>query len=149
MKKFRIIISVLIVLILFFGATGCNTNSGSDDAYVFTGEHFVEGTIHKVNITENKNREFIANQKTDYVMILPDDGQFVLKAASLIIQNVKRATNANLPMTMYEEGMETSWSENDKLIVLNVKPIFSKAGLTMPSENLGDSGYYIKNVGNK
>ena len=146
MKKQKIL-SILLACGLLFGtvATSCAPN---DDGYVLPEEHTVEGTLHKIYTKENPQREFVSKQKTEYTIVQWQDNQAASKAASLIVQNVKRATGATLAVRAYADGMENAWSQDDKLIVLNVKPLFEKAGLTMPNEKFGDSGYYIKTVGN-
>lgn len=144
MKKQKIL-SIFLAFGFLFGTVACTPN---DDAYVPPVEPTVEGTLHKVYTKENAQREFVSKQKTEYTIVQQANNQAAAKAASLIVQNVKRATGATLSTQNYTDGMENTWSQNDKVIVLNVKPLFEKAGLSMPADDLGDSGYYIKTVGN-
>ena len=147
MKKNKII-SVFIALMLIFTTSACSNNNTGEKYYDFSDENFVTGTLHKVDVKENLERQFVVNKQTDYVIVLSDESSYAERAAGLIIQNVKRATGAHLSTRVYYDGMENSWNDDSKFIVLNSKPLFNKANLTMPEEELGESGYFIKTVGN-
>ena len=111
-------------------------------------EHAAANTLHKVNITENASRAFVVNKKSDYVIIADNNGDKMTKAVDLIVKNISSATGATLKTEVYSEGRENEWKSDDKVIVFDNDEIFEKAGLTMPEDNLGNGGYYIKTVGN-
>ena len=105
-------------------------------------------TLHKSNVAENAARTFVSGSKSDYVIIKDNDGAKMTAAVKFILDNVYKATGVTLKTETYSSGRENGWTSNDKLIVFDNDAFFNKAGLTMPDENLGQGGYYIKTVGN-
>lgn len=153
MKHCRRIFSLLSCILALTIVTGSSCK-GKQDEPVITDvaqdkeEHLVSNTLHKVNVTENSSRVFVKNRKSDYVIIADNDGEKMKKAVDLIVKNVNSAAGAALNSEVYSVGRENGWTSNDKLIVFDNDAFFAKAGLTMPDENLGKGGYYMKTVGN-
>lgn len=111
-------------------------------------EHKQSGTLHKKNVKENSSRKFVESAKTDYVILTDTDSSYARKAASFIASNVKSATGAVIKTEKLTDETLNGWNSQKKYIVLNCKGLFAKAGLKMPSDNLGESGYYMKTEGN-
>lgn len=149
MKK-RKFLAIALAGLLMFSLAACSgeddpenvkspdaQNAVSDDA-----AHYVEGTLHKVNVTES-SRPFVVNKMTQYKIIAAADTD-ISKAANYISGQVSMATGVNLPI----EIGSAVWSSTAKYIVIGVDSMFHAAGLTMPSDNIGTTGYYIKTAGN-
>ena len=153
-KILSVLITLLcVVMVLTSVACGKKNNNGNPDnpsggAVGSKEEHLATNTLHKINVTENSSRTFVVNKKTDYVIISDGNGVKTSKAVEFIIKNVALATGATLKSEVYAEGRENAWTKESKLIVLNNKALFDKAGLTMPEDDLGNGGYYITTVGN-
>lgn len=156
-KKFKSIVGMLLCVAMIPAAMiSCGGNNGGNESASDSvseiiddkAEHVATNTLHKVNITENASRAFVTNKKSDYVIIADNNGEKMTKAVDLIVKNVNSATGATLKTEIYSEGRENEWKSDDKVIVFDNDEIFEKAGLTMPKDNLGNGGYYIKTVGN-
>ncbi len=104
--------------------------------------------LHKASVTDNADRTFVYNKKSEYVIIADNNGDAMTKAVKLITDNVYKATGVTLTKEVYATGRESDWTANDKLIIFDNAEFFAKAGLTMPNEDLGNCGYYVKTVGN-
>lgn len=160
-KKFKSIIGMMMCAAMITasavacGGKGDESGGGSEsvpssssEVIYDKGEHLAQNTLHKVNITENSQRAFVTNKKTDYTIIFDNNGEKLSKAVDLIVKNVNSATGATLKTEIYTEGRENEWKSDDKVIVFDNDEIFKKAGLTMPADDIGNGGYYIKTVGN-
>ena len=108
-------------------------------------EHFqYANTLHKVNVKES-DRAFVVNNKSEYKVLVPfDNDPTIMTAANFLVKYLAQATGYVLPI---EANESYTWSENAKWIVLGRTELFKEAGLTMPADELGVSGYYIKSVG--
>lgn len=108
-------------------------------------QHFQKNTLHKVNVTET-NKPFVVKGKSEYKVIIPEDAHGeIVKAANYFTKYVKLATGCQLEI---ESNTDYSWNENEKWIVFGRNDLFTEAGLSMPEDDIGISGYYIKTVGN-
>lgn len=150
MKKF---LACCLSAITLFSFVGCSKSSGDggnatpQSPVTETLEHFVtSGTLHKVSIQET-NKPFIVNGVSDY-QILVGESDWIRKAGNYLNEHLKNATGASLPVVGASNVANENWSENAKYIVFGYDAWFTQAGLTMPNEDLGSSGYYIKTVGN-
>ena len=143
MKKF---LAIILSLICIFSLVACKKNkkpSGAGDGGASAdGTHYVEGTLHKVSVTDS-NRPFIVNGQTEY-KIVADDDMRAQKAARFMKSQLLAATGVSLDIVTQSS---VSWSSEAKYIVLGCKDLFEAASLTMPQDDLGSSGYYIKNAG--
>ena len=107
--------------------------------------HYVEGGLHKVNVSET-NRPFIVDGKTDYKIIVGTDTQEVWDAANFLGKYVLKGTGVKIPVETYKQDI--TYNANSKYIVIACPELFDAAGLTMPTDNIGQAGYYIKSAGN-
>ena len=107
-------------------------------------EEHLQNNLHKITITE-VNRPFVVNGQSDYKVLVPNKASTeILTAANYFVKYVKMATGYELPI---ESALSYSWDAKEKWIVIGRDDLFKKAGLSMPSEDLGISGYYIKSAG--
>lgn len=160
MKRKRIISTILAGLMLFC-FVGCQDKGGSSNKPTNDGTNnntttitkpvgtlpdrdnvYIEGMLHKVNVTPS-NRVFTENKKTEYKFVLGDRTGAILTAASFILSHVREATGATIEYA--EAG--TMWSTSAKYIVLGDKAMYEAAGLTVPNDDIGPVGYYIKSAG--
>lgn len=152
MKKRLGIIALLIALVMAF--TGCSGGNKPDDGNNNDGNntdspaqelasesHLSSKGLHKISVTANANRKFIENGKTDYTIVYAD-GDHGKRAAEFLVKQAFAASGAYInaiPASEYEKAYESG----DKLIVIGVKSLFDAAGLTMPSDEIGVTGYYL------
>lgn len=150
------IITVLLMVIICFSFVACNDQGDKDnggDKLVdntvaknptsLTDEHLVEGTLHKVNVTFG-TRKLVEKGVSEYTFILGNginDG----KAVGYINQHIRACSGATIDVERYSEELE--YSADSKYIVFDCPELFQKAGLTMPEDDLGQTGYYIKSLG--
>ncbi len=106
-------------------------------------EHYQSKTLHKVSVTES-DRPFVQNGKSDYVILYEEGQMKAREAAALISKQVAAATGCNIPV---DSTADVEWSETAKYVVLGREELFAAAGLQMPKDDLGTSGYYIKTCG--
>ena len=153
MKKRNIAISLLLAACTF--ACACTDKKGgiSDSAEVTGGvikefegsPHYVEGTLHKVNVNDNAPvSDFVVNGQTEYKMVVKDSSHG--KAAGMITQRVFQATGAQMPTL--EVADVTDADENSRYIFMGCMDLFEEMGGVMPSyEELGVAGYQVVTVG--
>lgn len=108
-------------------------------------QHLVTNGLHKVSVTET-DRVFTSSGKTEYQIVLDGTDSNAVKAAAFLQQHIRAATGAMA--SLIREPDEVTWSNDAKYIVVNVPELFAQAGLSMPEDDLGQTGYYIKNAGN-
>ena len=108
-------------------------------------QHLVTNGLHKVSVTET-DRVFTSSGKTEYQIVLDGTDSNAVKAAAFLQQHIRAATGATA--SLIREPDEVTWSNDAKYIVVNVPELFAQAGLSMPEDDLGQTGYYIKNAGN-
>ena len=149
----RIISIVLSFLCALTVMTACdNTNNGLQNSNQTTPknpvletvtEHKVEGTLHKVSVTPTE-KAFVVSGTSEYKIVVPQNAdKKLIKASEFLSKYIGKATECYLPVIN-----ATEWNENDKYIVIGDDNLFTEAGLTMPSDDIGPSGYYIKSKGN-
>ncbi len=158
--KLKRILPLLLVAAMMCGLIGCN--DPDTDATDATGtleapkpvdtvtepaESFVEGTLHKVTVTES-DRPFVtateSGPATEYAIVV-GESELDLEAANFIAKHIAAATGATIEI---RSAKDTEYSVNDKYIYLNCPTQFAAAGLSMPAEDVGQRGYYIKSVAN-
>ena len=111
-------------------------------------EHLSTKSIenHKYVYVTETNNPFIVNGRSDYKIVIPNNASEDLTyAVSFFNSYLRNGTNVSLEIV---NESDVNWSESKKYIVMESDSLFAQAGLTMPSFDLGDSGYYIKTVGN-
>lgn len=145
-----IVCTALAGLMCLAAAAGCapaGTTGNTDPIGIVTEpeEHMTTMGLHQINVGETQI-DFAKDEKTDYTIVTPAQADsFLNEAAVLLIQHVASATGAQLPV---ETDAELTWSQDKKWIVLGSEKLFAGAGLTMPEEDVGTTGYYIRTVGN-
>ncbi len=110
-----------------------------------------EGTLHQISIQENTLRSFIkksdGESQSEYQVIYEDSNSDIATAASYFSAQIAGASGFSLPLTKRSE-FEGSVKKSSKCIVIGCFDLFYEAGLSMPEEKLGISGYYIVSYGN-
>ena len=150
--KGKKIISVMLAGLMLFSAVGCNDSNTNKDETNTTkpvgtvqdrDNVYVEGMLHKVNVTPS-NKVFAENKKSEYKFVLGNESNAIITASNFIFTHVREATGVSLD---YAEAGVT-WSASAKYIVLGDSEMYKAAGLTVPTDDLGPVGYYIKTAGN-
>ena len=155
--KIKKIISTVLASLILFSFVGCEDPIESSTPQIDSGSNvtkpvgtvgdrdnvYVEGMLHKVNVTHS-NRVFTENKKTEYKLVLGDNSNAIVTASSFIFAHVREATGASLG---YAEENAT-WSTSAKYIVLGNKAMYEAAGLTVPADDIGAVGYYVRTAGN-
>lgn len=154
MKKPIKIIAVLLCACLSFSLVACG---GGGDNATDAGTPKPTGTVtqteelkgkeglHKITVTPTDNVFVRADGSTDYTVLYPKDCHARVPAiAATFARNIGLATDASVP---FKQESDESWSEDAKYVVIGDCDLFAAAGLTMPEENLGQTGVYIKTVG--
>lgn len=142
MNRRRLCAGLLAAILSLSGCSGTNGggNAGPVKPVNVTETHYVTDTLHKVTVTET-DRPFVVDATSEYKIIAGQDEQ-TQKAAFYLASYIEKATGYMLEMATPEE-----YSADGKYIVMNVPELFTAAGLTMPEDDLGVMGYYIKSVG--
>lgn len=141
MNKKRLCAGILAAVLAMSGCSGkSNGKTEAVNPIDVTETHKLENTLHKVTVKEGK-RAFVTEGKSDYKIIAGNDEQ-TQKAAYYLASYVEKATGCELQFAETKD-----YKADGKFIVLNVPEIFEAAGLTMPEDDLGVQGYYIKTVG--
>ena len=109
------------------------------------GRHYIEGGLHKVSVTPS-SRAFVVNGSTDYEIIIGSRAAQLVEAVDFLTRHIQKATGANIAARYYDEGV--TYSADSKYIAIGCNELFESAGLSMPSDNIGQTGYYIKSAGN-
>ena len=127
--------------------SGCS-NKASDITPIETvndteNHNTVEG-LHKVSVIES-NREFIADHTTEYKILVDESEEEAVAAASFISRRLLEATGVRVAIEYYTAGKRIG--AGDKYIVIGCPDLFKAAGLTMPTDDIGQTGYYIKSSG--
>lgn len=120
------------------GGGNTNTSQIDDDA------HYATDVLHKVNVRES-DMPFVTDGETDYSIVSVSDSR-AQQAATFIANHLYNATEARISV---EDADSVSAGDlySGKYIVLGDEDLFAAAGLTMPQEDLGYTGYYIKTLG--
>lgn len=110
--------------------------------------HTVEGTLHKVNVTE-RNVPFVVNGNTDYKIYVdvsnPKFSSAINRSATFVGEQIFAATGGWLSI---ETELPADFSAQTRAIVYGFQDEYSAMGLTVPTEDIASSGYYIKTKGN-
>ncbi len=144
-KKFlSIALACVTSLTMFASCTlGTESEAVAKNPVSVDADNYQSKTLHKVKVTPS-SRAFVKNGTSEYVILYEDGQMKAREAAALISKQVAAATGCNIPV---ESTAEIAWSENSKYIVLGREELFEAAGLTMPEDDLGTAGYYIKTCG--
>lgn len=149
MKTKKIVSALLAGAVCLVGAAGCaptQTSGGTAPVGIVTEseEHMTAKGLHEINVGET-DIDFIVNGKTDYTVITPEQtDSFLNEAASLLVRHVSAATGAALAQ---QSDADAVWSQDRQWIVLGSEKLFAAAGLSMPEQDVGTTGYYIVTAG--
>lgn len=105
--------------------------------------HYATNTLHRVSVTPS-SRPFVQNKETAYTLVI-GEGSENTKAAAMILEQIRLCSGAGLGVI--RNAADAAYTPDSKLIVLDCPDLFRAAGLTMPEDDLGRTGYYIKSVG--
>ncbi len=134
------VLSWLLIAAMLAAFTGC-TDETANGGYEEVPEMPEEGiTLEKtgVNIVENGSSE--------YVVVLPENADTPTQfAATELVEFIRLATGVTLT-TVSDAGL--GFDESKKYISLAETALLEQAGITVTKEELGESGYIIKTVGN-
>ena len=151
MKKIRKILPIILAgLLLLCSCKPNETPQQVDNTPINpqtpSAEHMqTKNTLHKVSVKET-NKPFVVNGESDYKIIVPANMETTaVTAANYFAKYVKLATGCQLPI---ESEESYTWGTNETWIVFGRSDLFAAAGLSMPADDIGISGYYIKTVGN-
>ena len=100
----------------------------------------VKNALHKISVTDS-DRPLVTNGTTEYRIISGTDSKTV-EAVNYLIKYFQKGTGVSLKTATVDE-----YTKNGKFIVFNVPELFDVAGLTMPEDEIGSAGYYIKTEG--
>lgn len=111
-------------------------------------------TLHKVNVTPN-SREFVRNAgtndaSTEYAIVYTndvDEAWYANRGAQWLAKYLKQASGASFTVEPFNAAKHVV-TASSKFILYGCTEQFKNAGLTMPADKLGPSGYYIKSYGN-
>ena len=157
MKKKTKIIAIVLAAVLAatgigFGVCGCSDSNGRgsegeklpvpSQTVTQGDDHKITNGLHKINVTPT-DRDYIVDGATEYKYVLPENATAKEQnAARLLVKWTESSSGARLT-----ENDTPMWSETAKLIVLNNEVLFGAAGLSMPSDDIGATGYYITTKG--
>ena len=146
MKLLKKITAGFLCVLTVFSCAGCKKKEETvttDDNVI----HYVEGTLHKVDVTES-DMPFVVDGQTEYKVYVdlsnPSLSGAINKSASFVCEQVLSATGAELPILTEEPSDLTKQS---KAIVYGFREEMDGFGLSMPADDIGNSGYYIKTMG--
>ena len=126
-------------------SVGESSNKPSGPISVVTpAEVHLQNNLHKVTVTET-NKPFVVNGESDYIVVIPEDASAELvKAVNYFVKYIEKATGCELPV---REVSGLSYNSASKWIAVGCTDKFKNAGLQMPSDDIGNKGYYIKTTG--
>lgn len=135
MKK---IISLFIsVLLIFFGAFGCNCGNTTDSDK--PNKDPIENVV-------NTDIVFAENGRSEYVIVIPQDADDCIKySAELLKDYVLKSTGASLPVQT-DEGR--TFSESEKVISLGNTLLKKSAGISVTKDEVNIDGYKMTRKGN-
>ena len=156
MKKISKILSLALCILLLFSSLACNkgnqTNGEKGDnktkpQYTITepNEHLQTNTLHKVKVV-NTEKEFVVNGNSEYKIIIPKGASnHLIEATDFFVKYIGKATEYFIKI---ETDEDKGWSQTDKYIVFGSEKMFEQANFQMPADDIGQTGYYIKTIGN-
>lgn len=139
----KVICAFLAIIWCLLGGLNNYQFTASAEANYETAVNYSTNGLHKVNIGTT-GKDFVVKGKTDYQFVTSDDGPCG-EACAFINKHIATATGVALPISIEEN---VAWTSESKYIVMGRVDLFEQAGLSMPKEDLGVTGYYIKSVGN-
>lgn len=143
------LISIILAAITSLSCAACkqsDTDAPQQPQYntetIGSAEYQATGTLHDVTVTPS-DRAFIVNGASDYEIVVVDNER-AQRAAEFLRSQLYSATGVSLPV---RSASQVTYSADSKYIIIGDEDKFAQAGLTMPEQELGQTGYYIKSVG--
>jgi hypothetical protein len=124
-------------------ATSSEASSSSQEKlrpFVEETSHLQEGTLHEVSVEES-GIVLAENETCAYSIVYDKNNVSALKAANLLYKHINLATGAEIALLPIDES--TTYTSEQKWIVLEGKTIREQAGITDTDKNLDVSGYQI------
>jgi hypothetical protein len=148
MKRLKKITAIFICLISAFSCFACKAEEETAVITKDSSIHYVENMLHKINVTE-RNVPFVVNGETNYKIYVDNSNETlngaINKSASFVYEQVLNATGGELSISHEKpQGL----TEQTYAIIYGHRELFTQFGLSMPTEDIGTSGYYIKTKGN-
>lgn len=155
MKYKRKFLAVLLCAALCFSTVACGKDNGDGNGEKGMPQptnpisqeenHFTEPGLHSINVTPSENVLIDADGTTEYKIVYPKNAsKYVVTAANALRENIRSAVGAE---TEIAEESDESWNEDAKYIVIGDCDLFTAAGLTMPMQDIGATGVYVKTAG--
>ncbi|MBR2023472.1 MAG: DUF4838 domain-containing protein [Clostridia bacterium] len=155
--KIRSLFSGLLAGLMILSFVGCSSGKKGDDstntdigtstnpenAVDFVQSHYATNTLHKVKTVET-DTIFIKNGQSDYKIVVGETTE-AQQSASFMQSRLYDATGCSLPIV---DSSQVEWTASGKYIIIDSSALFNSANLTMPTDDLGTAGYYIKSIGN-
>ncbi|MBQ8429896.1 MAG: DUF4838 domain-containing protein [Clostridia bacterium] len=125
---------------------GAATNTPVTGVVTESNVHYVEGTLHDVNVDFNAPvSDFAVNGKTDYKVVSGDSTKGM--ATGFIAQHIGKGTGAPIS-TLYLADLTENVDENTQYIFVGCEDLFTQLGGEIPTyEKIGEAGYQIETVG--
>lgn len=129
------------------GGGGNNTVTAARQTVTEEGQYQADYSklLHKVNVTES-SRKLVDGETTEYKLVIPEGSSAAGRAATFIQGHLRKATGVDFDIVT-DAAADPFDAASSKYIVIGSQPMFEASGLTMPADDLGQSGYYIKTVG--
>ena len=148
MKKMKKLAWIVLGCVMALSGVSCKKGGSNLQGMEDNTVHYVEGTLHKVNVLEGQT-PFVVNGQTDYEIFVdlsnPTIKAAINKSAGFVAEHVENATGAKLAINTEKPE---SLSKDDYAIVYGYPDLFARLGLTMTSDDIGTTGYHIKTCGN-
>ncbi len=111
----------------------------------------ITNALHKVTVTPSA-RAFVYDSgkktaRTEYKILVNDINSYAVRAAGFIAGQLAKSTGAEFKVESFDESNPVAITTDSKYIVVGCKSLFTSCGLTMPEEDLGPAGYYIRSYG--
>ena len=146
MRKRTKLLSLILAGITMLSFAACTKTETPPPQYnaetIESTEHLATGTLHDVKVTPS-DRPFIVNGESEYSIVVIEETR-AQRAAEFIRSQLYQATGVSLSVV---SAADVKYSADAKYIVIGDEDKFEQAGLTMPSQELGQTGYYIKSAG--
>ncbi len=141
MKKQNLckILSCLLIVTMLLPLTACKkAGTGANEQVPMPATGLVKPNTTGTNIVENG--------KSEYRIVIPENADSATSfAASDLSEFIRLSTGASLEI-ITDSGL--AHNDSNKYISLGQTALLEQAGITITKEQLGESGYVLKTVGN-
>ena len=153
MKKRNIAVSLLLAACTLTTACNFGGNKGDSTDVTIGGiinefvdmPHYVEGTLHSVNVNfDTPVSTFVNNKQTEYKLVVSNTEKG--KAAGAIIQRVYQNTGATIEMITPDQ-VGTVDNSSHYIFFAEHETFEAMGGELASYEKIGPSGYQIKTIG--